>query len=121
MPHAFDSPDAVENRTVHLRGQDAAPGARPAVQGRRATPRDRRHHRIAAVITAVERNAVDATVLESQPARAEPRPQVSVLQALLPCRDFEEVRSNPAGDAQLRTTGSRQGGVGGADNWGSVE
>jgi uncharacterized glyoxalase superfamily protein PhnB len=42
---------------------------RPALQGRRTAHRDRRATAYAAVITAAHRDAVDTTVLESQPAR----------------------------------------------------
>lgn len=92
MPQVFVSPDAIENGTVHVRGEDAHHLARalrckvgePLTVIAGATA-------YAAVITAVQRDAVDATVLESQPARGEPSLQVSVLQALLPSKDFEHV------------------------------
>jgi 16S rRNA (uracil1498-N3)-methyltransferase len=91
MPQVFVSPDAIENGSVHVRGQDAHHLARalrckvgePLTVIAGATA-------YAVVITAVQRDAVDATVLESQPARGEPRLEVTVLQALLPSKDFED-------------------------------
>jgi 16S rRNA U1498 N3-methylase RsmE len=107
MSQVFVSPGVIENGTVHVRGQDAHHLARaprckvgePLTVIAGATS-------YATVITAVQRDAVDATVLDTRPAGGEATPAG---------------QRPPSAPNRVKPTGSQQVGVGGADNWGSVE